>query len=409
MQVSQSQVVTSKNQVHDKTNHEPSLSDENFDFDNHLTSAKQNFDLFDQKDSTLSKGEQSRKEIEEKRDHDIAERNDEMAIISQSALIKQSDSSWKSKTEMAKSSVQQAAIQEKVDGQKARYRTPTIQENGVPEQAPQETSKTDMLSKSQKPMTDTNVAEPKFDDIQNQIGKKGNVNVAQEIGKNLQFKFNQNPIGSANASIIASNQNQSSMNQQMNREGSAFGNEAGKFAVKSAPAAASDTVSNSKQFQSVLQSKQAKATQSNQIQMQQIVDKVKMILSSNKSEMIIKLSPEHLGKLEVKLKKTSEGMTGTMKVESQMVKELLEPQLGQLQQSLEQQGVKLEDLSILVNDQSNQESMFAGFENQTNSEKSFETGTQNASIKSESINTDEINSETPVRSNANSSGMSIYA
>ena len=409
MQISQSQVSVANNQVPEKSNQEPVSSDQTFNFDNHLISAQQNIDLFDQQDSSISKSQQHRQDIEDKRNLDDTEKNDELAMVSQTALIKASEKEWKSESQMAKSSIEQSAIQEKVSGQKARYRTPTIQENGTPEQInQQESGKTELAQKSQK--ADANLAEIKFDDIQNQTAKKGMLNIVQEMGKNAQFKYNQNPVGAANNSIISSNLNQSSLNQQMNKEGSAFGKGTGKLAVKSgSPVSINDNVGNTKQFQSVLQSKQTSAARSDQLQMQQIVDKVKMMLSSNKSEMIIKLSPEHLGKLEVRLKKVNDGMTGILKVENQMVKEALEPQLAELQQTLEQQGVKLDDISILVNDQSNQENMFAGFENQANSDHNFETGTQNASIKPDNVNVDEVVGEKPVISNTNNSGMSIYA
>ena len=94
---------------------------------------------------------------------------------------------------------------------------------------------------------------------------------------------------------------------------------------------------------------------------------------------------------------------------SQMVKDVLEPQLAQLQQTLGEQGVKLDDISIFVQDQSNQENLFAGFENQANSDHNFETGTQNASIKPDNVNVDADVGEKPVISNTNNSGMSIYA
>ena len=411
MQISQSQVSVTNNQLQEKTNQELVSSDDLLNFDNHLISAQQDIDLFDQQDSAISESQQHRQNIEEKRKQDNTEKNDELAMVSQSALIKASDKEWKSEAQMAKNSIEQSAVQEKVDGQKARYRTPTVQENGISEQVNQQDSgKAELVQQSQKTTaSDTNLAESKFDDIQNQIAKKGNLNVAQEIGKNTQLKYNQGQLGIA-SSMASSNQSQSSLNQQMNRDGSGFGKGSGKLAVKSGPTTSiNESVSNTKQFQSVLQNKQTSANRSDQLQMQQIVDKVKMMLSSNKSEMIIKLSPEHLGKLEVRLKKISDGMTGILKVESQIVKDVLEPQLAQLQQTLEEQGVKLDDISIFVQDQSNQENMFAGFENQANSDQNFETGTQNASIKPENVNVDADVGEKPVISNINNSGMSIYA
>lgn len=409
MQISQSQVSVTNNQLQEKTNQDPVSSDDFLNFDNHLVAAQQDIDLFDQQNSSISKSQQHRQDIEQKRKQDDTEKNDELAIVAQSALIKASDKKWNVEAQVAKNSIEQTAIQEKVSGQKARYRTPTIQENGVSEQvSQQDAGKTELVQKSQKAMaSEANLAEPKFDDIQNQMAKKGNLNIAQEIGKNSQLKFNQGQVGAASSSMIASNQNQSGLNQQMNGDGSGFGKGTGKLAMKSGSTpSANENVSGTKQFQSVLQNKQTSASRSNQLQMQQIVDKVKMMLSSNKSEMIVKLSPEHLGKLEVRLKKVSDGMTGILKVESQMAKEVLEPQLAQLQQTLEEQGVKLDDISIFVQDQ---ESMFAGFENQAKSDQNFETGTQNASLKPESAQMDEVIGEKPVISNANNSGMSIYA
>lgn len=83
-------------------------------------------------------------------------------------------------------------------------------------------------------------------------------------------------------------------------------------------------------------------------QVKDVVNNVKIMLSSGKDTIVIRLTPEHLGKLEIKLKKTGDTLSGEFKVESLETKKLLQSEFLQLQQDLQNQGIKLEHYTILV-------------------------------------------------------------
>ncbi len=85
-----------------------------------------------------------------------------------------------------------------------------------------------------------------------------------------------------------------------------------------------------------------------QSNIKEIIDNVKILLSSGKDTIIVRLAPEHLGKLEIKLKKFNGTLSGELKVENQEAKELLKSDFAQLQQDLEAQGIKMEYFSIFV-------------------------------------------------------------
>ncbi len=79
-----------------------------------------------------------------------------------------------------------------------------------------------------------------------------------------------------------------------------------------------------------------------------VVDNVRIMLSSGKDTIVIRLMPEHLGKLEIKLKKSGQNLVGEFKVDSVEAKELLTAEFQQLEQDLESQGIKLEKFTIRV-------------------------------------------------------------
>lgn len=81
---------------------------------------------------------------------------------------------------------------------------------------------------------------------------------------------------------------------------------------------------------------------------QEVVDKVKVMINSKKTEMIMKLTPEHLGKLEVKLKKAGDSLIGQFKVESLAAKELVENSMDQLRANLSEQGVNFDEIQVSV-------------------------------------------------------------
>ena len=89
----------------------------------------------------------------------------------------------------------------------------------------------------------------------------------------------------------------------------------------------------------------------------QISEKVDINLFEDKSEMIIKLKPDHLGKVTVEIAVENGNITAKFLAESQKVKEILESNMQDLKDHLAKQGMMIQDLSVSVGDQ-NKEPVF---------------------------------------------------
>ena len=89
----------------------------------------------------------------------------------------------------------------------------------------------------------------------------------------------------------------------------------------------------------------------------QISEKVDVNLFEDKSEMIIKLKPDHLGKVTVEIAVENGAVTAKFLAESEKVKEILESNMQDLKDHLAKQGMIIQDLSVSVGDQ-NKEPVF---------------------------------------------------
>jgi len=108
---------------------------------------------------------------------------------------------------------------------------------------------------------------------------------------------------------------------------------------------------------------------------EQVVEKAKVVLSGDKSEMVIDLKPEHLGKLELKIV-TERGMVVAKFVaENEQVKAALESNMNMLKESLEKQGFLVEGFSVTVGDNKRRE----------NSRDKTNQGTANQRISGEKL------------------------
>lgn len=80
----------------------------------------------------------------------------------------------------------------------------------------------------------------------------------------------------------------------------------------------------------------------------QVVEQAKVVLGNDKSEMVIQLKPDHLGKLELKIV-TEQGIVAAKFIaESQQVKDIIETNMQQLKDSLQKQGISVEGVSVQV-------------------------------------------------------------
>ena len=82
----------------------------------------------------------------------------------------------------------------------------------------------------------------------------------------------------------------------------------------------------------------------------QVADQIRVQLRDGKEEIRIQLKPESLGHLEIKAETTLNGVTARITTESNNVKSYLENNLQFLQQTLQDQGLKVERIHIVVQD-----------------------------------------------------------
>ncbi len=80
----------------------------------------------------------------------------------------------------------------------------------------------------------------------------------------------------------------------------------------------------------------------------QVSEKIDVNLLEDKSEMIIKLKPDHLGKVTVEIAVENGNITAKFLAESQKVKEILEASMQDLKDHLANQGMVVQDLSVSV-------------------------------------------------------------
>ncbi|MBU2512109.1 flagellar hook-length control protein FliK [bacterium] len=143
---------------------------------------------------------------------------------------------------------------------------------------------------------------------------------------------------------------------------------------------------------------------SKQSNIQEVIDNVKILLSTGKDTIIIRLAPEHLGKLEIKLKKSNGVLSGELRVENQEAKDLLQSEFVQLQKDLETQGIKLENFSIYVKGED-----FANSEvSKTQKNQRFAKDSEKTGAKKDPVRS-VAQIKTPSTSANNNSGLNILA
>lgn len=80
----------------------------------------------------------------------------------------------------------------------------------------------------------------------------------------------------------------------------------------------------------------------------QIVDKAKAVLTDEKSEMVIDLKPDHLGKLSLKVVTERGTVVAKFVAENEQVKATIESNMDNLKESLTRQGFSIQDFSVSV-------------------------------------------------------------
>ncbi len=80
----------------------------------------------------------------------------------------------------------------------------------------------------------------------------------------------------------------------------------------------------------------------------QIADRIQSQLQSGQGEVRIQLKPEHLGNLEIKAENGAGGIVARIAAESNSVKQYLESNIHTLQQSLQEQGLKVDRIDVVL-------------------------------------------------------------
>jgi len=81
-----------------------------------------------------------------------------------------------------------------------------------------------------------------------------------------------------------------------------------------------------------------------------ISQKASAFLSKDRNEMTIQLTPEHLGKISIKIGLNDGTLTGKIYAENYSVKEIIEANLNQLRDALEENGLNITKLDVNVGD-----------------------------------------------------------
>lgn len=87
----------------------------------------------------------------------------------------------------------------------------------------------------------------------------------------------------------------------------------------------------------------------------QVIDKAKVVFNGDKSEMVLSMRPESLGKLSLKIVTENGIITAKFIAESQQVKEVLESNMQLLKDTLEKQGFSIQGLSVSVDSNKSRE------------------------------------------------------
>jgi flagellar hook-length control protein FliK len=82
----------------------------------------------------------------------------------------------------------------------------------------------------------------------------------------------------------------------------------------------------------------------------ELVERIQVMLRDGKGEIRIQLKPEHLGNLEIRAESGGNGVIARITAESSSVKNFLENNLHFLQQSLQDQGLKIDRIQVIVQD-----------------------------------------------------------
>jgi len=319
------------------------------------------------------------------------------------------------KIKLENNRVQTNILDEKLSVDKARYQTPTVQ--------PEETSTVASNSFGEIMAKESN------ESLKNKLNMLSEANENMESGKTAKAE----PVKAVKPSEMLLNQNLEKTAANNNIRTDTKAQENSKISAQIATAATTGKTKNEattqsvkgksgESIQNVRETSEFKGTQKSETltktdratqaqryeaaNVKELVGNIRLMFNTNQNEMIMRLNPEHLGKLEIKLKKDGDTMTASMKVENQEAKSLIESQIMQLKENLQEQGVFVSEINILLNkDVASQATTKVAAED-SRQNKSEGTGTRYASTDQGSNSTSQSGIRPITASNA---AVNFYA
>ena len=187
-------------------------------------------------------------------------------------------------------------------------------------------------------------ANPTLEDVNNLLGQDVKVVTGASAKQNL------NPDGQ-------SNQQQSFQQEQVADTAQAFttsqaveSKETPAFTVENEPVQAANVLSGQPAVTDTVQVENQQPVSQARTDYhitQQIVEQARLIRNAENTEMVIKLNPRHLGDLTLKVAVNSNGgVTATFHTDNTQVRALLETSMIQLQQELNDQGIKVDSVEV---------------------------------------------------------------
>jgi len=395
--------LTSQKASSSNSSHVNASAIDTFQFENQLDKAENDIGLFEEVETERNEDKIYHEQIVKKR----AEEDEEnkmiggMAshaaweqVLSENSLEEQSsfksfENGLKEQHLDVKNDIHNNAIQQKLGVRKAHLNTPIIQEaegfekniNLFSEMISDQSSESEQALNSNE-KNGQNSSKELFSATQQ---RKVNIPLPGELSKNnLDQKFDLSAVkGMENRSNGQSSQNSQQNNTFMSNKNLQMSKVSG--------GKNSTSVSNTMKFSlselnpssnknaAIETENQVKATPrqtAEQTDIKEVENKVRYMISNRKDELIMKLAPEHLGKLEIRLKKENDKMVGKFKVDNQEAKRILESQISQLQQSLEDQGIHVEEFIILMNESGNSSQSFSLNEESSQQQKASEKGSR---------------------------------
>lgn len=109
----------------------------------------------------------------------------------------------------------------------------------------------------------------------------------------------------------------------------------------------------------------------------QIIEEIKVVIKPETTSMELNLNPDHLGKVRLNIESQAGGLTAKFTAENEMARQAIESSIQTLRETLENQGIKVDKIEVLVSDFS-----FAG-SNQTGEENGQGNKSKNRAFRTD--------------------------